>query len=73
MSAAEKTIARSEISCIYSGRGLSPQWPRPGGGRKRYMIKRVLTLDNALNITPRISINDAADSGRLHNRTGQVS
>jgi hypothetical protein len=37
------------------------------------MIKRVLTVDNALNITPRISINDAADSGRLHNRTGQVS
>jgi hypothetical protein len=24
------------------------------------MIKRGLTLDNALNITPRISINDAA-------------
>ena len=25
------------------------------------MIKRVLTLDNALNITPRTSINGAAD------------
>ena len=36
-------------------------------------IQEGLCLDNALNITPRISINDAADSGRLHNRTGQVS
>jgi hypothetical protein len=33
------------------------------------MIKRVLTLDNALNITPRISINDAASSEAAGPRT----
>jgi hypothetical protein len=33
------------------------------------MIKRVLTLDNALNITSRVLINDDAGKCRLHNRT----
>ena len=42
------------------------------------MIKRGLTLVNAMNITPRIPINDAAGpeagptTGRLHNRTGEA-
>jgi hypothetical protein len=34
------------------------------------MIKRVLTLDNALNITPRISIHDAASPEAAGLRTG---
>jgi hypothetical protein len=46
-----------------------------------YMIKRILTLDNALNITSRISINDAAGSqagctivrARAPVRPGQVA
>ena len=34
------------------------------------MIKRVLTLDNALNITPHIFINDAAGPEAAGPRTG---
>jgi hypothetical protein len=34
------------------------------------MIKRGLTLDNALNITPRISINDDAGPEAAGPRTG---
>ena len=58
------SAAEVGFSCGCSERGLSPQWPRPAKGRKRYTTKRGLTLVNAMHITAAVFIND--DESDLH-------